>query len=1235
MGSAQSTGAQRPQSATVVAGRLTDPSGQPIAGVEVLTNIETPAVTVSGPDGRFRLILPASDTTTKVFFRATGYRLAVQSLLRDGGRGERIDVALVLQPAVTTLAATTIVAVRPRESRDITGRARLPGDQAATLESGAGLSGDLSGDLAVAAGMLPGVSSSVSADGSVSVSAYGVDARQNGSSLNGSNGAPTRLPRDGLVQVVRLSSYDPRVGRYAGLQFSNIVPSGSFLSVRTLRLTAEHPVLQWAPATDASPNAMARDLIVSGTAAGPLGGGGRYFNTAFQLGERAAPALSLEGLDPARASSLGLSADSLRRMLSVARAVGVPVDVGGGASALRATTGSLVSRLDLTPSAQLTGDQSGDVLYLLVAGSGRHAQSLGASPTASSARASRGTQWDMGFLADWSPYLKDALLEVQTKLSRWSDRVDPVVAAPGATVTLTSAQPDGRLFTTPVQLGGNGGSSRSVEGTGWEMNVDAAWRSLGGAHRFNAFLSSEYRRLDDRRDAGRLGDFSYASLSDFAAGRPSRYTRSLTGSSVSSAMWQGAAGIGDVVQVWSAPHDVTDADVDGLTLRYGVRVEGERFLSAPELNPGVTSAFGVRTNSVPSAWALLPMLGFSWRQGRFAEQSGPTTISGSRSLLEGGTRLYRASQGLADVIDVLREAGIAGGVPRLDCIGASVPAPDWRALSAGSGGLPVSCLPGTSGALADTVPSTKFYSPDYRAPLSWRSELNWRWRFSGSLSGFVGASYAMNSNQAQLVDINIATTPRFVLAGEAGRPVYAALAGIDGASGQVSASSARAFPAIGRVNEVASDLRSEQRQLTAGFSWLIGTTEFVSPLASNPSKVSGGIRAWYSHTAQQGQSTGFSNSTAGDPRRVEWTRGAVPTHAIQLAVDLRIDRWISVSAVGRVGSGLRYTPLVGADINGDGLLNDRAFVHDPATVNDSGVRLGLTRLLATAPLAVRRCLVSQLGHVAQQNSCEGPWSATLGTIAVRVDPYRIGLGGRGSLTLYIHNVLGGIDLLLHGASQLRGWGQPAVPDAVLLWPTGFDSSARSFRYALNPAFGSVDRNRTVSRVPTGLSLDFRLDVGTNLESQALEAFVMHGQGETRMSGATLEQTLIASARRYSAGDLERLLGVGDSLALSPVQRREIERIAAGIRRTQDSVYHELAAYLSDPSTELSSPEARQRWHSAIVHSIRSAFRGGAEARAHLSSTQIEWLQRRHMASTLVFSEDWLERTTRGAQLLPR
>src|SRR5262249_6534297 len=152
---------------------------------------------------------------------------------------------------------------------------------------------------------------------------------------------------------------------------------------------------------------------------------------------------------------------------------------------------------------------------------------------------------------------------------------------------------------------------------------------------------------------------------------------------------------------------------------------------------------------------------------------------------------------------------------------------------------------------------------------------------------------------------------------------------------------------------------------------------------------------------------------------------------------------------GRLTSGRRYTPMVSSDINGDGLANDRAFVFSN---------------VAAAPKLARDCLAAQVGRVATRNSCTGPWTQSL-NLAISPDPARTGLRDRGQISLIVTNVLGAADQLVHGASHLKNWGTAVTPDQTLLNVRGFDPTSKTYRYDVNPSFGSTSASALAGRLP--------------------------------------------------------------------------------------------------------------------------------------------------------------------------
>src|SRR5439155_26746083 len=109
------------------------------------------------------------------------------------------------------------------------------------------------------------------------------------------------------------------------------------------------------------------------------------------------------------------------------------------------------------------------------------------------------------------------------------------------------------------------------------------------------------------------------------------------------------------------------------------------------------------------------------------------------------------------------------------------------------------------------------------------------------------------------------------------------------------------------------------------------------------------------------------------------------------------------------------------------------------------------------------CLTANIGTVVARNACRGPWTQSL-SVQWR-PPMPSSWGGRVSPNIYFQNVLSGVDQLIHGSDDLRGWGSQVSPDPVLLIPRGFDAAAQRFRYDVNPRFAETRPGRTIALNP--------------------------------------------------------------------------------------------------------------------------------------------------------------------------
>jgi hypothetical protein len=602
---------------------------------------------------------------------------------------------------------------------------------------------------------------------------------------------------------------------------------------------------------------------------------------------------------------------------------------------------------------------------------------------------------------------------------------------------------------------------------------------------------------------------------------------------------------------------------------YGARLEGNHYLSAPEFNPAVQSTFGLRTDNAPNTVHISPRIGFTWirkpegpgiRFSRIGEfHTGPT------SYVRGGIGEFRNILPANLLTNASIATGLPNGLQSLTCVGAATPIPDWGQYLADPASIPTQCLGGATPVFTDAAPSVQLFDPGYTAPRSWRGNLAYSSSYK-LLTYSIEGLYSLNLNQAGRTDVNFANVSRFTLTDE-GRPVFVDPASIVPATGALSTVQARVSPLFGHVIDNVSTLTSRSRQVTLS----------LSPELDGISNWFLGVN--YTLADTRARESGFDGATFGSPIGREWARGDLDVrHQILLQGGYTFKR-VALTFFGRLQSGLPFTPIVGGDVNGDGLANDRAFIFNPATSPDASLASATRTLLSNSSPSVRDCLTRQMDHAAGRNSCEGPW-----TTAVNAQLSYSGImpitKQYGTISLALSNPLGGLDQLLHGANHLRGWGTPAFPDPVLYRPTGFDPGADHFNYAVNPRFGNTQPTNTLLRVPFRVTIDVSLSVGRPLPQQMLNRWLKPGRNGRK--GPRLSVTELK--RRYARNvpdPYSSILEESDSLLLTRDQAEAIQKADTAYKQRMDGVWTALSEYLAGLGDDYNSAEALKRQEAAV------------------------------------------------------
>jgi hypothetical protein len=426
---------------------------------------------------------------------------------------------------------------------------------------------------------------------------------------------------------------------------------------------------------------------------------------------------------------------------------------------------------------------------------------------------------------------------------------------------------------------------------------------------------------------------------------------------------------------------------------------------------------------------------------------------------------------------------------------------------------------------------------------------------------------ALNLNQPGRVDLNFEPTARFTLADE-GRPVFVAPSSIVPSTGVAASSDARRHGELGHVIDHVSSLRSTSGQVT--FS--------LSPTLA-------GISNWFFSTAytlgsNRAIESGFDGPTFGSPLAREWSRGDLDIRHQVLLQGGYATRAVALTFFGRLQSGLPFTPMVAGDVNGDGLANDRAFILDPATATDPVLASATRSLLAGSSSRVRDCLIRRIGQAAGRNDCEGPWTASLN--AQLSYSGQLGrLGRRARISLAFVNPLGGLDQLLHGNDDLRGWGSPSTPDPVLYTPRGFDPATTRFAYEVNPRFGSTRGLGNAPRVPFRVTLDISVDLTRDVGLQHMDRWLRPGRAGRpgkRLGVAELRERYV----RIIPDPYQGILEESDSLLLTRDQSDALEAIDARYRAHMDTVWTSLAEYLASLPDQFDTKTVLERQESVVA-----------------------------------------------------
>ncbi|MCC6243232.1 MAG: carboxypeptidase regulatory-like domain-containing protein [Gemmatimonadaceae bacterium] len=1133
-----------------VRGRVTDDSGRVVVAAEVhITRSTDRLVQVTRTDsaGRYRVDFDPGSGDYLVFAVAEGFRGVRRRIQSIGAR--QLEANLVLPRDLTKLQAVRVVAPPPTRATDRPGAANdAPGSTDRWMVGVNGMVSPLgANDPLAMAGSLAGVT--VTPNG---LGALGADPSASLVTLNGLSLSANDLPRmalnppNGPADIrVGLAPFDATRGGFSGASIDLRIGAGD----RSYQHRAAQLTMAAAPANGG--DALARFAAASApTLRLSLGASGEMvrhaltYNTALDVTREQRSVPSLLHVPASVWPQVGASAEAAAQAVAAARAVGIQPNALSKPAAGRDAV-VWMGRLDDTRDSL----RSLSVMTLVNAA---REYGAGASPLAlPTVAATRSTRAVMVQLQhhDLVGAFHHRLWRNRLGISWNQDAMSGDARVPAARVLLSEAPTLGASPGTLLSLGGSALHPGTRSNAIAEGSSELLWNVGGSRHRMKALLWGRYERTGMTLIDQPVASYFFSSLDAYRRNTPSSFTATLRTTSPDGAAWNSAAAFS---WQWVPSRS--------LSVQSGARIEAGGMATSIPDNAPLAASLGVRTGTPTARMHVSPRVGFTWTLSKRPADAAGFVVSSYGSLLRqplgtirGGIGEFRELVRAGPAQMAAARTGLAGGDQTLSCIGAASPLPDWSGFLTGSAAVPTQCADGSG--FIDVASPAMVFDRTYQPSRAWRAALGWSGRL-GPTTIQVDGLTSLGMHQAGTRDANFLAVPHFALADD-GRPVFVPSSAIDPTSALLSPSAARRDASFGRVAVYTSDLRSRGAQLSLS-------------VAPDAMRNRGARRYWsatYTWQRSQREQRGFDGTTAGDPGAKAWVAAFDDArHSLLLQGALRSRRLGSLTVFVRRQSGLPFTPVVDRDINGDGLSNDRAWVGTGVGVGDAAslaLRAQLDTVTRALPSRVARCVASRAGSIAAPQSCRTGWSTAMQvnwllrtrTIAGRpVTP-----------TLVLQNPLAAVDLAMHGASRVRGWGSVDTPDPVLLNARSFDEGSRRFRYDVNPGFGAPRNRRSLSNNPFRMTIDVRVDFSVARSLQSLRRAIE----PVRVNGAdvAVPADTIAARRFTLAGSIYRvLLADADTLFLTQDQIRALTRADSlywiAFRREADAHAQYLVQYAS-------------------------------------------------------------------------
>jgi hypothetical protein len=891
----------------ILTGVVSDDAGAPLAGAIVeAQSLETEITRRVRTDdhGRYTILFPDGGGAYQMTARYLGMRPEQVTLQRFADE-DRLDWNPRLSAAALVMDTLTVRAppspVRAPEfptpgsmERSFTEEmlSRLPLDQS---------------DINALAALVPGVVAIEATDSTAAAySVGGLRLDANAFTVDGLSFEGSSLPQEGLRTTrVVTTTYDVSRGQFSGGLVASTTRGGSNMMQGSSGYSLRDQDLSFG-SDESSPFAQGfTQNQLSAGLGGPLVKNRLFWFASGQARLRTDAQQTLLSATPTDLERLGVLPDSVNRFESALGGLGVsPSAIAPRESRVTDNYAELL-RFDYLISNSHTLTLRGDWHRSI-----QDPARLSALALPETGGQSGGTGGG-GMMTLTSRFGMHVINQTQAYLSTSSQDSHPFLTLPAGRVQVASQLPDGAIGVGNLGFGGSVGMPSSSRTTSLQATDEMSWLPGAARHRLKLGAYVEGQASSNLNSFNTSGTYTFNSLADLEANAPASFTRTLAPTNRLSHALNYAVYAADV---WGPTRR--------LQLTYGLRLEGSTFVDPPAYDAAVDSAFGLRTDRLPTEWHVSPRAGFTWTIGGFAF-GGIRAPTQPALIVRGGIGEFRSPIPGNLVSAAQTSTGLPSSEAQIVCVGTDVPVPDWRSYAADPRTIPDACA-GGGGLQAIANPNVALFAPGFTAPRAWRASLGLQKNLTQILRLAVDGGYTRGVSQYGFRDLNLVTTPSFTLPDEGDRPVYVPASAIDPATGAVPFTASRVDPAFGQVIEVGSDLASESEQLTVS---LAGVTRHGAIVQLSYTLGYSDDQSSASRFGVQGFS---SATTGGDPNVREWAASDFDRrHSFLGVLTYPFGADIELTGIGRLTSGTPFTPMVGSDVNGDGARNDRAFVFDP------------------------------------------------------------------------------------------------------------------------------------------------------------------------------------------------------------------------------------------------------------------------------------------------------------------